>query len=208
MTQSLQKAELRRSLLIQRQSLVPDEWQRKSEQICIHLQNDRIFAQSRTILAYFSTRQEPDLQPLFTNSLLTQSHCWGFPRCLGKALTWHVWLPTSPLPLQTGKFGILEPHADAPSIDASAVDLMLVPAVACDQRGYRLGYGGGFYDRLFSLPDWADKLTIGIVFDFARLTELPTEPWDYPLMGVCTEQGLFWHKSPESGSTELRSSTS
>jgi len=199
----LQKVELRRSLLTQRQSLPLNQWQQKSQQICVHLQNDPIFAQSRTILAYFSTRQEPDLKPLFTNPVFSQSHRWGFPRCVGKTLTWHTWSPTTMLPLQPGKFGILEPHADAPILEASAVDLILVPAVACDQRGYRLGYGGGFYDRLFSLPDWANKPAIGIVFDFAHLLELPTESWDYPLMAVCTEQGLFWQKSPKSGSNEL-----
>lgn len=79
-------------------------------------------------------------------------------------------------------------------LDASDVDLILVPAVACDRQGYRLGYGGGFYDRLFSTPAWAAKPKIGVIFDFAHLPELPIDSWDYPLTGVCTDQGMFWNE--------------
>jgi len=71
------------------------------------------------------------------------------------------------------------------------VDLLLVPAVACDRRGYRLGYGGGFYDRLLSQPEWQQKPAIGIIFDFARLPTLPFDPWDQPLTSICTEIDLF-----------------
>lgn len=185
MSQSLQKAELRRSLLHTRQSLSAAVWRQNSDRLCAHLQNASVFAQSRTILAYLSIRQEPDLSVLFTSS-----HQWGLPRCVGKTLTWHRWSPTDALPLQCGKFGILEPHPNAPILDANEIDLILVPAVACDRQGYRLGYGGGFYDRLLSTPVWAQKPTIGIVFDFAYVPKLPIDAWDRPLTGVCTESGV------------------
>jgi len=71
------------------------------------------------------------------------------------------------------------------------VDLMLVPAVACDVRGYRLGYGGGYYDRLFSQPQWQQVPAIGIVFEYARLPSLPKDVWDRPMTGICSESGLF-----------------
>lgn len=185
MSQSLQKSELRRSLLHTRQSLATETWQQKSDRLCKRLQQSAVFNQSHTILAYLSTRQEPDLSALFSTS-----RRWGLPRCVGKNLFWHLWWPGAPL--QSGKFGILEPDIDAPLLDASAVDLILVPAVACDRRGYRLGYGGGFYDRLLSTPAWAGKPTLGIVFDFAYVPELPVDAWDYPLTGICTEERLVW----------------
>jgi 5-formyltetrahydrofolate cyclo-ligase len=107
---------------------------------------------------------------------------------VGDALTWHLWQPGEPL--QTSSYGISEPLAHAPKIEPDEVDLILVPAVACDIKGYRLGYGGGYYDRLLSLPAWSSKLTIGIVFEFACLTQLPIDECDRSLNGVCTEMGL------------------
>lgn len=181
-----EKAELRRSLLKTRQSLPIEAWREKSFQLCNQLQASSLFVEAQTVLAYFSFRQEPDL-----NSLFAISKTWGFPRCVEKRLDWHVWSSQAAFPLQVGAYGIPEPHPDAPTLEPEQVDLILVPAIACDRQGYRLGYGGGFYDRLLSQPAWARKPTVGIVFDFARLPSLPQDSWDQPLQAVCTEAGFF-----------------
>lgn len=178
------KKNLRRALLKQRQALSRDEWQEKGDLLCTHLQSSSPFACAQTILTYFSFRQEPDL-----SSLWGARSFWGIPRCVGTNLVWHRWQPDDPL--QPGAYGILEPHPQSPQIDVEDVDLILVPAVACDERGYRLGYGGGYYDRLLSLPQWTAKNTIGIVFEFARVPNLPIDPWDKPLKAICTEAGFF-----------------
>ncbi len=145
------------------------------------MQSSALFTSAQTILAYFSFRQEPDLSPLFIDS----SQRWGFSRCVRDALSWHIWQPG--YALKKGKYGIFEPPSSAPQLEPTEVDLILVPAVACDQRGYRLGYGGGFYDRMFSSGEWASKPTVGIVFDFAYLPQLPIDRWDKPLKAICTE---------------------
>lgn len=182
-SEKLDKAKLRRKLLRWRQSLTVEEWKQKSDRLCSSLQTSVLYHQAKTVLAYFSFRQEPDLSPLFP-----QSHKrWGFPRCVGKSLSWHSWQPHEAL--HPGNYGIHEPHPTAPLIDPAEVDLILVPCVACDYQGYRLGYGGGYYDRFLSSPDWAKKPTIGIVFDFAYLSQIPLEPWDKPLQIVITENG-------------------
>jgi 5-formyltetrahydrofolate cyclo-ligase len=175
------KAELRCQFLQKRRSLPRQLWRQKSNLLCDRLQALPVFTRSRTILAYFSFRQEPDLNPLFSHS----DKAWGFPRCVGESLTWHCWKPEEGL--QKGAYGIFEPHPDSYPIAPEEVDLILVPAVACDRAGYRLGYGGGFYDRLLSWPQWSSKCAIGIVFDFAFVDRLPIESWDVPLSGVCTE---------------------
>ncbi|MBD2122108.1 5-formyltetrahydrofolate cyclo-ligase [Trichocoleus sp. FACHB-262] len=183
-----QKVELRRLLLQQRQAITTEDWRAKSDRLCLQIQAASLFAKSQTILAYFSFRQEPDLMPLINQA---SDRVWGFPRCVGKSLFWHAWSATSNLPLQSGAYGIKEPHPDCPALEPEQVDLILVPAVACDRQGYRLGYGGGFYDRLLSDPAWATKPTIGIVFEFAHLPNLPVDAWDQPLSAVCTEASLF-----------------
>jgi len=179
-----EKTELRRNIIKQRQSLSEQEWQEKSQAICTNIYNSKLFDRAKTVLAYFSFRQEPDLSYLFSDN----TKIWGFPRCVDKSLIWHIWTPQNQL--ITGKYGIREPHPNLPIISPHQVDLILVPCVACDYQSYRLGYGGGYYDRLLSSPDWESIPTIGIVFDFAYLPQLPIENWDQKLTTVCTEIGL------------------
>jgi 5-formyltetrahydrofolate cyclo-ligase len=93
-------------------------------------------------------------------------------------------------PYKRELMAFLNPTQRLLSLEPTEVDLILVPAVACDLRGYRLGYGGGFYDRMLSSAEWASKPTIGIVFEFAYLPRLPIDDWDKVLQGVCTETGF------------------
>ena len=181
-----QKAAQRRALLKARQAMPQRIWQEKSASICRHLQAWPVFTRSRLTLAYCSFRGEPDL-----GLLLKQQRVWGLPRCEDKTLHWHRWFPTCQWPLRTGTYGITEPDPASPLVDPRRVDLILVPCLACDVNGYRLGYGGGFYDRMLSHPTWANKTTIGIVFEYARLPQLPRAAWDIPLSGICTESSLF-----------------
>jgi 5-formyltetrahydrofolate cyclo-ligase len=177
----MNKSDLRKIYLQKRYALSRSEWESKSSLIVEHLKASEWVRSSQTILSYCSFRQEPDLSPL-----LTLPKVWGLPRCVDRSLIWHT-----ASNLQSGKFGILEPHPDSPQIHVSQVDLILVPCVMCDRRGYRLGYGGGFYDRLFSQPEWREKTAIAIVFDFAMVDEALIDPWDQPLNAICTESGFI-----------------
>jgi 5-formyltetrahydrofolate cyclo-ligase len=183
------KVELRKRLIQQRRSLDVEIFQAKSQAICNRLQQSAVFQNARTVLAYFGIRQEPDLTPLWTSP--SNPVQWGFPRCEGTDLLFHGCNPSDPTQFQTGAYGIQEPQSRLPRIELDRVDLVLVPAVACDRAGYRLGYGGGYYDRLFAKQEWAKIPAIAIVFDFALLDQLPQEPWDCSLAGVCTEQALL-----------------
>lgn len=188
----VEKKKLRQALLKRRQAFSEVQWQAKSEALCQqierYLDNMPNLTARGTILSYFHFRQEPNLDPLFQLS----DYDWGVPRCVENELSWHFWQWGDPL--IEGKFGIREPLADAPSCSPEQVDLILVPAVACDSRGYRLGYGGGFYDRLFEQHQWRSIPKAGIVFEEMIVSEVPIDPWDVPLDGVCTDYG--WHITP------------
>ena len=177
----LDKSALRREILQQRQSLSILEWQTLSHSICDRLSTSALFQEAKTVLAYFSFRQEVDLSALFN---LDKN--WAFPSCVGKSLVWHLWQPGDDL--QVGRYGIKEPLSTATVISPSAADLILVPTVACDRFGYRLGYGGGFYDRLLS--QYSTIPNIGIVFDFAYLDRLPKDSWDVKLDSICSNYSL------------------
>jgi len=87
-----------------------------------------------------------------------------------------------------GYFGILEPTKGS-TVDPCLIDIVLLPGVAFDQECYRLGYGGGFYDRF--LPRLSpNAIKIGIAFGMQMVDRVPRDPHDIPLDGVCTEHGL------------------
>ena len=178
------KSVLRKKILKQRQALSKKEWQTKSNLICNRLLNLPLFTQADTIFAYFSFRREVDLNPLFS-----LNKTWAFPRCVDKTLVWHSWQPGENL--VRDKYGIKTPLESASIISIASTDLILVPTVACDRYGYRLGYGGGFYDRLlvsiagFKIP------TVGIAFDFTICDRLPVDSWDIKLNFVCTETTFY-----------------
>jgi 5-formyltetrahydrofolate cyclo-ligase len=185
MTLAVLKRDLRRQFIRARQDLAIASWQAKSKQLAQNLGSLPIFEQAQTILSYSSIRQEPDLSSLYTLPRNSLPKTWGLPRCVGQSLSWHLWQAGDRL--IPSSYGILEPSAEAPLLKLEAVDLILVPAVACDRQGYRLGYGGGYYDRLLASPAGRKIVAIGIVFDFAYVDQLPIESWDRRLSGVCTE---------------------
>ncbi len=189
------KAELRRHLLHQRQTLDPDRWLDRSHRLCQHLRRSPQFHHAQTVLGYWSFRHEPDL-----SSLWTLPKRWGLPRCVGPDLVWHRW--SLGQPLTQDRYGIWSPEATAPLLDPKTVDLVLVPCVACDRQGYRLGYGGGFYDRLLSKAPWNQVVTLGILFADHLQDTLPHDPWDRPLTGVCTEAGIEWYQPPQQTAQE------
>lgn len=185
-TSGMDKRQLRQYFLAQRQQLSPPQWQAKSQQLCEHLSQQALFQQAKTVCAYVSYQQEADLSSLFSLPKV-----WGLPRCVNKQLLWSTWHPKAPL--VPDKYGILVPELTAPLLDPTQVDLILVPTLAGDRRGYRLGYGGGYYDRLFAQPLWQAIPRIGIVFAMAIVDYLPADPWDLPLGGLCTEIG-YWER--------------
>lgn len=107
----------------------------------------------------------------------------------GPHLQFRLWSRNTTL--QLNRFGIPEPDARATTIPAIAIDRLLVPLVAFDHTGTRLGMGGGYYDRLLGgLPEGLRPRVIGLAHALqASAHPLPRSPWDAPLDAVVTERG-------------------
>lgn len=98
---------------------------------------------------------------------------------------------TSLAELRTGNYGIREPALDVcAEVAAEQVDVALVPGLAWDRSGNRLGRGAGYYDRMFARPDWRG-FRCGIFFAHQEADTIAPEAWDLPLDAVVTEREVW-----------------
>ncbi|WP_300530360.1 5-formyltetrahydrofolate cyclo-ligase [Maricaulis sp.] len=144
---------------------------------------ESVLAAGGTAAGYFPLGDE--LSPLLLMQALA-AHGWqtSLPvmRSDERGLDFHAWRPGDPL--EEKRFGVQEPAAHTPGIDPF---LILVPALAVDLQGGRLGYGQGYYDRALS---WRAKqgpvFACGVAYDDQVLLNVPRDPWDFPLNAILT----------------------
>ena len=163
------KDELRQHYRALRERLSSEEVKAASIAVCTMLAEWPRLQEARHVLTYLAFRNELDLSYLL--ELLPRIH-WAVPRVDRQRLALHAYQPER---LVRHRFGMLEPAADLPPIDASVLDVVLVPGVAFDRRGGRLGFGGGFYDRF--LPT-TPALRVGVTHDRCVADELPMSERD------------------------------
>ncbi len=142
--------------------------------------------------AYLPFDGEPDLRPALA-TLSRNGVQIALPVVAagidGKILEFRLWDPATPLVKST--FGLSEPGA-TDTVPVSSLDLVLLPLVAWDESGRRLGMGAGYYDRaLSSLADSSRPLRVGIAYEAQKLAGLPEDPWDIRLHEVISESGRF-----------------
>jgi len=100
-------------------------------------------------------------------------------------------------PLDAGPFGMMQPRLTAPVVDP---DLILVPLIAIDGRGTRLGRGKGHYDRALARLRKSGARLIGIGWPLQRLADtIPADDWDIPLDAFASPEGVEWFESRTSG---------
>jgi len=143
-------------------------------------------ARAHTIFLFWGTGIEPDTARLFT-PLLEQGKRIALPRMLpGRRMEVRQYCPDRP-PVRH-HFGILEPDEGCPLVPTEEIDLVLVPALCYDRRGFRLGMGGGYYDR------WLEhyhRCTVGLCRQAMIQDTLPTELHDRPVDVVITPSTLI-----------------
>lgn len=136
------------------------------------------------VAGYHAHRDEADPVLLLKTLARSGAHI-AFPRVTAKdaALEFHL-VPDGEI-LSPGRHGIHEPLAHWPKV---IPELLLVPLLAYDDHGYRLGYGGGYYDR--TLAALSGVRAVGIAYGGQRMESLPHDRHDHPLDAILTEDGL------------------
>jgi 5-formyltetrahydrofolate cyclo-ligase len=180
------KSQLRIALRGLRQNLHPDLVKQDSARIRERLLELEQIRAARSVMLYLPTRGEVDTWPLL-------DHFWALgievllPRCRAEQPgVMDIFAVTSSRDFGPGCFGLIEPHPlQARPVPAPRPDVILVPALAFDRQGYRLGFGGGYYDRFLPTLIHA-PLLIGLAYRFQVLDRLPFDPWDCPVHLVVT----------------------
>ena len=190
------KSVLRDAIRLERKCMLPAEVEASSQKIQNHLMRWLSGKQFGAVAAYLAVRNEAVIHPAMEQD---QNHDrrWYFPRVLPeKMMEFVAW--RSYEPLRKGKFGIKEP-ADGQRLDFQSRDvLILLPSVAIDRRGNRLGSGAGYYDRfLRTLPDLSRVTLMGVCWERFVLPEnIPVESYDVAVHAVLTEKGVTEFAKP------------
>lgn len=154
-----------------------------------HLCGAAFWKSARCVLAYLADPTEPNLDPLLEAAIE------GGVRVCAPRMDWETRAMTArgldAMDLiETRRHGIREPIARAPRVPVEALDVVLVPGVAFDGAGNRLGRGAGFYDRfLATLPQSAH--IVGVCFEIQRVEGVPAGPLDVRVSMMVTEAGCF-----------------
>ncbi|WP_432738640.1 5-formyltetrahydrofolate cyclo-ligase [Maridesulfovibrio sp. FT414] len=145
------------------------------------------------VLLYWPIRNEVDIRPLLTEALSSDKKLF-MPCCRrDEPGIMDFGVVRAEKDLISGSFGIKEPcRSRCEFPDAVSPDLILVPGVGFDRNGFRIGFGGGYYDRFLARPQKDGFLSVGICYSFQIVDGFPHEPWDQPVELICTDKELIW----------------
>lgn len=181
----LARREIRTRMRALRNLLSPETVAARSTATCAHVNALTCVREARAILSYSPIRNEIDPASV-VDGALRNGVTVGLPR-VEEDGSLSV-LRYAGETLEPDQFGVLAPASAAEPLDLSTLDVVLVPALAVDPRGHRLGYGRGFYDRLLcQLPGVA---AVALVHPFQVVVELADMPGDVPVSWIATETGV------------------
>ncbi|MCT4535826.1 5-formyltetrahydrofolate cyclo-ligase [Halodesulfovibrio sp.] len=189
------KAELRKKLLAERQNLDAIFVQEASILAQQNLMADNIWKQSQQVIIYSPIRNELRTD-LLLNDIWASGRKLLLPRCDDTDGQMSLVHCKGEHELEKGTYGILEPRSHCTVVDYDdpefSPSLVIVPGVAFDATGNRLGFGGGYYDRMLGRAAFNHATFVGLAYSFQIVPALTTDPWDKTMHALCTEEALQW----------------
>lgn len=177
------KQDIRACVYEIREHLTTSQWETMTSQIERRVFSHPAYRQAAEILCYLDIRKEVGTRGIIAQAWKDGKRTW-IPKVQGKEM--EFFLLTSWQDLSPGAFGIPEPKVR--DRFKGKHGLVILPGTAYDALGYRIGYGGGYYDRYLSRYPELTKMGIG--FSFQLFPRLPKEPCDIPVDIVITEEGV------------------
>ena len=179
------KNQLKGKIIEKRNSLPKEEILEKSNRIKSNLFNLESYKKSKTAMFFVSFNREVNTHDMIKDSLTNKTVI--IPKVVNKEIEPSVIIDLDNL-IPSGKFGILEP-IEIMKIAYKNIDLVLVPGIAFDKEGHRIGYGFGYYDKFLKKVPKAVK--IGLCFDFQVVDKVPREWHDVPVDLVVTDKEVL-----------------
>ena len=171
----MNKTELRKSIRTRKRAMTEAEIREKSKELGrLFLQSEE-YRNARSIYGYLPYNQEVRTVAMLEQALRDGKRV-AVPKCYGDEMRF-IWMEDLSL-VEKGYAGIPEPIADGPIADDETA-LVLMPGMAFDREGHRIGYGGGFYDKFLAREENHPK--VALCYDFQMVPHLETEEYDIPV---------------------------
>lgn len=191
---SAEKKRLRPLCIERRASLDREEREAADSALRDALFSSALFRDATLLCLYYPMRDEPDILPVWRRGQALGKYI-ALPVCgEGHTLSYRLMPGYDASLLRPGAYGTTEPTEDCPPLPLHLMDgaLLLVPGLSFDSAGYRLGYGGGYYDRLLGelAAEGISPVTVGVTYHALLAPGLPHLPHDLPVRYILTERGL------------------
>ena len=170
----MDKAALRQQIRLQKRQMTEAEIIQKSRQLFRLFTATDAYKNAKSIYGYMSYNQEVRTLPILEQALRDGKRV-AIPKCYGAEMRF-IWMED--LSKTAPNRGIPEPIADEPVADDASA-LVLMPGMAFDAMGHRIGYGGGYYDKF--LAQEPNHPTVALCYDFQVLAQLETDTFDIPV---------------------------
>ena len=171
----MDKRELRGQIRALKRQMAESEIAAKSDILCRLFTATDAYRNTRSLYGYMSYNQEVRTLPLLEQALRDGKRV-AIPKCYGADMRF-IWMDDL-TQVEKSSCGIPEPIADGPVADDPRA-LVLMPGMAFDRQGRRIGYGGGYYDKFLAAEP--EHPTVALCFDFQVVEQLPVEEFDIPV---------------------------